>query len=115
MTDSSEQPTRDAPVIDEPASEAGPGATTTAAATSTSAISTGEDVHREKDEHAVLSDTDEDGGLHDEEQGIVAKKTQHNDEPPPRSKAKSAVILLALCLAVFVGRSLHSSALHQLT
>lgn len=61
--------------------------------------STGED-HSEKAD-TVSSTGMDDGVVRDEEKG-TAQDSSPLDEPPPRSKGKIAVIMLALMLAVFL-------------
>ncbi|KAK3675680.1 hypothetical protein LTR78_004321 [Recurvomyces mirabilis] len=97
-------------VTDEPATAAGPGATTTTAipenVTSTEGL--GHDLsHKDPDSSASSQDAVDEEKLHDEEQGEVATKEEgqggpSTEAPIERSKGKIAIIMLALCMAVFL-------------
>nr|POF20004.1 hypothetical protein CFP56_52253 [Quercus suber] len=105
-----------AAMIDEPATAAGPGATTTSAMPTNVTTTEGE-VQNEKDLQSAADSVDQDGRIRDEEQGVTAEKQEQHDGPPARSAGKVALIMLALGLAVFVsaGRSRIRSSQNPLT
>jgi len=92
-------------VTDEPAAAAGAGATTTPAVPENVTVTEGlGQEHKESESNASSRDIDK---LPDEEKAEVKKHGlghQHHDDTPvqERSKGKIAVIMLALCMAVFL-------------
>lgn len=91
-------------VIDEPAAEAGPGATDTAGAMPENVTLTEGEIqkHDELDSSAASQDAIDEGRPHDEEKGVAAHQNPHDIPVQERSKGKIALIMGALMMAVFL-------------
>jgi len=90
---------------DEPAAEAGPGATTTTAMPQNVTTTEGMSQERSTESSAPSEDVEKEMDNekpHDEEMGPAAEEHKQDGDVPKRSKGKVAVIMLALCMAVFL-------------
>ena len=83
-------------VSDEPAAEAGPGATSTSTTPENITPATGQT------KHSSISPDRESGVEHHSNEKVVQEEPKEDDPYHGRSKGKVAVIMLALCMAVFL-------------